>query len=79
MRNYDLGRMYADQDNCLIAIEDGLPVPARALSRLPPWRAVLIGRVAKRAGVPLEGGTVEELLLEASRVGGEGVLVWPLR
>jgi hypothetical protein len=71
--------MYAEQDCCLIAIEDGNPVPAKSLAKLPPWRAVLIARVAKRADVPLEGGTLEELVAEAKRVGGEGDLVWPLR
>jgi hypothetical protein len=69
--------MYAVQDDCLISIEDGKPVRAKHLGVLPPWRAVLIGRVAERAGVPLEGGTIAELVAEAKRVGGEGTLVWP--
>ncbi len=67
------------QDSCLIAITDERPVPARDLGKLPPWRAVLIARVAERAGIPLEGGTLDELIAEARRVGGEGTLVWPLR
>jgi hypothetical protein len=71
--------IYTAQDICLIAIEDGNPVPARHLRTLPPWRAVLIARVAERASVPIEGGTVEELRLEAYRVGAEGTLIWPLR
>jgi hypothetical protein len=75
----DWSKINMNQDNCLIAIEDGKPVPARYLGALPPWRAVLIARVAERANVPLEGGTVEELRAEAHRVGGEGTLVWPLR
>lgn len=65
---------YAAQDDCLIAIEDGRPVPAGKLGALPPWRAVLIARVAARAGVPLERGTVEQLRAEAADVGGEGSL-----
>lgn len=71
--------VYQKQDVCLIAIERGTPVPARILADLPPFRATLIAGVAERAGVPLEGGTYNELRLEASRVGGEGELVWPLR
>jgi len=67
------------QDDCLIAITDGKPVPARTLAELPPWRAVLMARVANKAGVPIEGGSLDELILEASRVGGTGALVWPLR
>jgi len=71
------GNLDALQDECLIAIEDGRPVPTRALAQLPPWRAVLIARVAERAGVPLQDGTVEQLRAEAARVGGAGTLTWP--
>ena len=60
--------MHADQDDCLIAIEDGRPVPVRALSRLPPWRAVLVARVAERAGVPLELGSLGQLVSEQDRL-----------
>lgn len=67
------------QDHCLIAIEDGEPLSARAIAQLPPWRAVLIARVADKAGIPLEGGTLEQLVAEARRVGGEGTLTWPPR
>jgi len=65
------------QDECLIAITDGYPLPARAVAALPPWRAVLVGRVAEKAGIPIEGGTLEQLVAEARRVGGEGALTWP--
>ena len=74
MNDYD-----ALQDLCLIAITDGKPLPARAIAGLPPWRAVLLGRVANKAGIPIQGGTLEQLVEEARRVGGEGVLVWPPR
>jgi hypothetical protein len=66
--------VYGYQDDCLIAIEDGRPVPADRLLRLPPWRAVLIARVAERAGVPLERGGVRQLIAEARQVGGAGKL-----
>ena len=66
------------QDLCLIAITYGHPLPARAIAQLPPWRAVLLGRVAEKAGIPIEGGTLDELVAEARRVGGEGQLVWPV-
>jgi hypothetical protein len=65
------------QDLCLIAITDGQPLPTRAIAGLPPWRAVMLARVAEKAGVPLEDGTLERLVAEAVRVGGEGRLVWP--
>jgi hypothetical protein len=65
------------QDECLIAITDGFPLPARALAALPPWRAVLVARVAAKAGISIEGGTLDELVGEAIRVGGEGTLTWP--
>jgi len=67
-------RMQGWQDECLRAIEDGRPVPADRLGKLPPWRAVLIARVAARARVPLERGTVEQLAAEAVEVGGAGTL-----
>lgn len=60
--------IYAAQDDCLIAITDGRPLPADALSALPPWRAVLCARVAAKAGVGLERGTLEQLVSEAEAV-----------
>jgi hypothetical protein len=66
--------IYGWQDDCLIAIEDGNPLRADRLLKLPPWRAVLVARVAKKAGVPLERGTVEQLIAEARHVGGDGKL-----
>lgn len=67
-------KLGAEQDDCLLAITDGDPVPTRALLALPPWRAVLMARVAAKAGVPLEQGTVEQIVAEAAAVGGHGVL-----
>ena len=66
--------IYGWQDDCLIDIEDGHPLRADRLLKLPPWRAVLVARVAQRAGVPLEKGTVEQLIAEARTVGGSGKL-----
>jgi len=66
--------IYGLQDDCLIAIEDGHPLRADRLLKLPPWRAVLVARVAQRAKVPLEKGTVDQLIAEASAVGGNGKL-----
>lgn len=62
------------QDHLLIAIQDGRPLPDVDLRRLPPWRAVLIARIADRAGVPLEHGTVAQLVDEATAVRGAGTL-----
>jgi hypothetical protein len=66
--------MHAAQDDCLIAIDDGCPLPWRQLKVLPPWRAVLIARVANRAGVSLELGTLGQLVAEARAVTGSGEL-----
>ena len=66
-----------NMDDCLIAITDGRPIPTDALAALPPWRAVLIGRVAEKAGVPFQDGTLAELVAEAQRVGGANQIVWP--
>lgn len=66
--------LIANQDDCLLAIEDGNPVPADKLAKLPPWRAVMVARIAAKAGVPLERGTPEQLHAEAAEVGGEGTL-----
>lgn len=72
----DLGQpsLYAVQDDCLISIERGEPLRTASLLKLPPWRAVLVARVARKAGVPLEQGTVEQLIAEAREVGGGGNL-----
>lgn len=65
--------LIAAMDDCLIAITDGKPIPTARLRSLPPWRAVLIARVAHKAGAM---GTVEvqALVDEARRVGGDGTL-----
>lgn len=72
----DLTQWMRWMDECLIAIEDGKPVPTRALDSLPPWRAVLLARVAGRAGVQLEDGTVAEIREAARFVGGEAGPGW---
>ena len=64
----------ADQDDCLIAIEDGRPLAVKNLLALPPWRAVLMGRVAAKSRIGLEMGTLEQLIAEAREVGGAGRL-----
>lgn len=68
-------QLFANQDDCLIAITDGRPVPLAALRALPPWRAVLIARVAARAGV-MDQAAVDALVAEARSVSvfGDGRL-----
>lgn len=68
------GAIRDNQDDCLIAIENGRPVPVKALLALPPWRAVLMARVAAKAGVALERGTLEQIVAEAVAVTGSGQL-----
>lgn len=69
-----LRTLYAHQDDCLIAIEDGHPLPTRHLQELPPWRALLVARIAAKAGLGLEQGTIEQLKAEAAHEGGAGRL-----
>lgn len=72
--------MLQNQDDCLIAIEDGKPVPTRKLAALPPWRASMIAHIAEKAGVSLEDGTAAQVHAEARQVGGAGALgSWWLR
>lgn len=66
--------LWAAQDDLLIAIEDGSPLPTTRLKALPPWRAVMLARVAARAGVGLEEGTLDQLAAEAREVKGDGTL-----
>lgn len=61
------------QDDCLISITDDKPLPQRSLRSLPPWRAVLIARVALKAGT-ISQGEVDSLVEEAKKVGGNGSL-----
>lgn len=73
--------MYSTQDDLLIAIADGvMPLSVALLNKLPPYRAWLVARVAKKAGVALEFGTVEQLEEEAKELGERGKLgQWWLR
>jgi hypothetical protein len=74
-RDHDAWRRMMDlQDDCLIAMSRGHPLPVHKLQGLPPWRAVLIARVAAKAGIPLEHGSLEQLVAEARKVTGSGKL-----
>jgi hypothetical protein len=66
--------IYAIQDDLLISVEDGHPLRTGKLKQLPPWRAVMVARVALKAGVPMEQGTVKQIVAEAVAVGGDGTL-----
>lgn len=68
------------QDVCMIAMESERPLPTGALSSLPPWRAVMLARIAAAAGIGLEAGTLDQLVAEAREVTGAGKLGdWWLR
>lgn len=70
----DRSELMAHQDNCLANIIAGRSLPTAELQNLPPWRAVMMARVADKAGVPLEQGTLTQLIQEAARVTGAGDL-----
>lgn len=69
----ELRTTWGNQDDCLIAITDGKRPPDECLRKLPPWRAVLIARVALRAGV-MSQEEVDALVAEARYIGGDGTL-----
>lgn len=70
----DFPTLGADQDDCLLAITEGKALPNDKLRNLPPWRAVMIARVAEKAGV-MSATQVERLVAEAREVGGNGRLL----
>lgn len=71
---YDTRDIYSFQDDLLIAIQDGEPLPVKILQRMPPFRALLIARIAEQAGTGLEKGTVQQLEAEAKDAQSGGVL-----
>ena len=73
-QGHDTADIYGAQDDCLIAIQRGNPVPVRYLQRIPPWRSALLADIADKAGTGLEKGTAEQLRAEAKSVGGNGKL-----
>lgn len=67
----DRAQLLADQDDCLLAITAGKPIPSDRLRRLPPWRAVMIARVAAKAGITVgDGSTAESLVGETLALNG---------
>lgn len=66
-------KMIGHQDDCLIDISDGKRPRESSLRQLPPWRAVMIARVAHKAGVMTED-EVNIYVIEARKVGGNGNL-----
>jgi hypothetical protein len=66
--DYRFGIM-SDQDDCLIAMEDGKPLPTYSLRALPAWRAVMLARAGVRHSV-LERGTLAQIVAEAEDVAG---------
>lgn len=65
--------IYYTQDDCLVDIADGKQINETKLRKLPPWRAVLIGQVAVRAGAMTQEA-YDNLKAQATEVGGEGKL-----
>lgn len=61
------------QDDCLLAMGDGHQLNEAILRRLPPWRAVMIARAARRANC-YTAARLEKLEADARRIGGDGTL-----
>lgn len=66
-------RVMSDQDDCLIAISGGKRPPNRYLLSLPPWRAVMMCRVALKADLVTQE-EVNRIVEEAQQVTGNGKL-----
>ena len=62
------------QDTCLIAMSEGRRPPRHAIVALPPWRAVLVARIANQAGF-MSDKELANLVAEAREVTGNGVIV----
>ena len=60
-------------DYVLLAITDGKDIPMDRLRSLPPWRAVMLARVAVACGA-MDADTLNRLVGEAKDVGGAGTL-----
>jgi hypothetical protein len=67
--------IHAAQDRVLIAISTG-KMDFESLRSLPPWRAVLLARVACKAGVMTRADR-DALIKEARDIGGNGKLHTP--
>jgi hypothetical protein len=65
--------IYFIQDDCLIDIADGKKINETKLRKLPPWRAVLIAKVAVQAKAMTQEA-YDKLVDQAAEVGGEGRL-----
>lgn len=77
MTDRDSSEIYAAQDDVLIGLSEGR-LDQVAMRKLPPWRAMLLARVAVKANLmpPLQ---LEVMRRSANHVGGTGVLgveVW---
>lgn len=64
-------RLMATQDRIMRAITDGEPISRYEFLDLPPWRAVLLARVAYAARA-INPALLDRLTTEARKVGGEG-------
>lgn len=63
---WQTAELFRIQDNCLIAIEDRKPLAADWLDALPPWRAVMMLRLAAGTlGHPVVQETVDEAKAKA--------------
>lgn len=64
--------MFRVQDLCLIAIVDGRTLVADWLDALPPYRAIMLMRIAAAGPGPVTQDDVDTALAKARDVGGGG-------
>lgn len=64
--------IYQAQDDCLIPISGGKVPEQKYLELLPPWRAVLIARVANQAGL-MSQEEVQSWIDRAQRMSETGI------
>ena len=66
--------LFANQDDCLIHMSEGKKPPLKALVSLPPWRAVLIARIAGEAGW-MSKEEVEGFVEEARKAPADAIVL----
>lgn len=70
-------RIFAIQEDCLVSLSSIKPrIDMAVVRQLPPWRAVMIARIAYKCRV-LPRRELDELTREAQLVGGMGTLKPP--
>lgn len=72
MGDYTTQDLLAATDDIMLDVLGGKPIPTNAIDRLPPWRALLVVRMAMLGGGVLQDGTAEQFDQAAHTAGLAG-------